>query len=122
MAVASWSYTVSSMVTAQLSAPDGKKKHLEALNRDSFSITSYYPEEVSRERYLLCVNGALDKVQRQLANELAPEGLIISKKVAINDKDDYIFMVNMGHFEGLRPEQTLSVSKEVIMKNEKAHA
>jgi hypothetical protein len=113
-----WSYTVSTMITAQLSLPDGKKKYFEASNRNSFSITSDYPEEVSRDRYLICVNGALDKVQRQLANELAPEGLIISKKVAIDDKDDYIFMVNMGHIEGLRPEQSLRVSKEVIMKNE----
>lgn len=113
-----WSYSVSSMVTAQLSAPDGKKKYFEASNHDSFSITSYYPSEVSREKYLLCINSTLDKIQTQLANELAPEGLIISKKVAIDDKNDYIFMVNMGHIEGLRPEQTLSVSKEVIMKNE----
>lgn len=113
-----WSYTVSSMVTAQLSAPDGKKKYFEASNHDSFSITSYYPSEVSREKYLLCINSTLDKIQTQLANELAPEGLIVSKKVAIDDKNDYIFMVNMGHLEGLRPEQTLNVSKELIMKNE----
>jgi len=106
------------MVTAQLIAPDGKKKYFEASNRDSFSIASYYPSDVPREKYLLCVYGALDKIQTQLANELAPEGLIISKKVAIDDKNDYIFMVNMGRLDGLRPEQTLSVSKEVIMKNE----
>ena len=113
-----WSYSVSSMVTAQLSAPDGKKKYFEASNHDSYSIASYYPSEVSRERYLLCVNSALDKILTQLANEVAPEGLIVSKKVAIDDKNDYIYMVNMGQVEGLRPEQRLSVSKEVIMKNE----
>jgi len=113
-----WSYSLSSRVTAQLSTPKGQKKYFEASSNDSFSITSNYPSEISREKYLLCVNSALDEILIQLANEVAPEGLIVSKKVAIDDKNDYIYMVNMGHIEGLRPEQRLSVFKEVIMKNE----
>jgi hypothetical protein len=60
-----WSYTVSCMVTAQLIAPDGKKKYFEASNRDSFSIASYYPSDVSLKVSLI-VYGALDKIQTQL--------------------------------------------------------
>lgn len=113
------SYNVSCSATAELNAPDGKKSYFEASYGYSFSSD---PNNiwggVSRERYLEALQETLDKLLRQIGNEVAPEALIVSKKVAIDDNKDYIFMINMGSQEGIRPEQKVSLYKDVIFKNE----
>lgn len=113
-----WSYTVSSAVTAELRGTDGKKKFFDASDSYSYSINSNNPSVVPREKYLKSLQDTMDSLLNKIANELAPEGLIVSKKVAIDDDEDNIFMVNMGSYDGLRREQRVIVYKEFIFKNE----
>lgn len=113
-----WSYSVSSVLSAELSAPDGEQRFFESSDRFSYSENSRYSRAVPREKYLQSIQNSIERLLRQMANHVAPDGLIISKKVSIKDDDDFIFMVNMGLANGLRPEQKVVVYKEVVQKNE----
>lgn len=113
-----WSYGVETAIVAELSAAEGKKRFYESGYTLSYSQTGKYPADVPRSRYIESLQGSLERLHRQIANEVAPEGLIVSKKVAIDDEDDWIFMVNMGHTEGLREKQKLLIFKEIVFKDE----
>jgi hypothetical protein len=113
-----WSYTVSSVVNAELTSPAGEKRFFESSDRFSYSENGRYPHAVQRERYLQSLRNSVEKLLRQIANHVAPDGLVISKKVSLKDPDDFIFMTNMGSANGLRPEQKVVLYKEVIQKNE----
>lgn len=113
-----WSYSVSSILSAELVSPKGEQRFFEASDRFSYSEKGSYSRAVPREKYLQTIQNNIEKIIRQMANHVAPEGLVISKKVSVKDADDFIFMVNMGLDNGLRPEQKVAVHKEIVQKNE----
>lgn len=113
-----WTYNVDTAAVAELTAPNGEKKFYEAADSLRYTITGRYKSGVERSKYVESLQGTLSKLLRQIANEVAPEGLVVSKKVAINDDKDLIFMVNMGKTEGLREGQKLLVFKEIVFKDE----
>lgn len=113
-----WSYEVEAAAVAELTTPDGTKRFFESEHSLSYSVTGVYPSEIPRSKYVESLQGTLAKLLRQIANEVAPEGLVVSKKAAIDDEKDMIFMVNMGHAEGLREGQQLLVFKELVFKDE----
>lgn len=113
-----WSYTVETAAVAELISPSGEQKFFEADDSISYSVTGRYESGIPRAKYMESLQGTLSKLFKQIANEVAPEGLIVSKKVSINDNDDFIFMVNMGKTEGLREGQTLHIFKELVFKDE----
>lgn len=113
-----WSYTVSSVMNAELTSPAGEKRFFESSDRFSYAENGRNPRAIPREKHIRSIQNTVGKLLRQMANDLAPEGLIISKKVSVKDPDDFIFMANMGLGNGLRPEQKVVVYKEVVQKNE----
>ena len=113
-----WTYYVETAAVAELTAPDGTKRFFESDDSLSYSVTGKYPSDVPRSRYIESLQDTLSKLLTQIANEVAPEGLVVSKKVAVDDDEDLIFMVNMGKSEGLREGQKLQVFKEVVFKDE----
>ena len=113
-----WTYHVETAAVAELTAPDGSKKFFEADDALSYTVNGKYPSEVPRSRYVESLQDTLSKLFRQIANEVAPEGLVVSKKVAVDDEEDLIFLVNMGKDEGLYEGQQLVVFKEVVFKDE----
>jgi len=113
-----WTYTVEAAAVAELNGPGGSKKFFEAKDASSFKTTGRYPSDVPRARYIESLQETSAKLLKQIANEVAPKGLIVSKKVAIDDNEDFIFMVNMGRSEGLCEGQKLLVYKEIVSKDE----
>lgn len=113
-----WSYSVETAAVAELTAPSGEKKFFEADDATFYTITGRYPSEVVYSRYLESLQGTLAKLLKQIANEVAPEGVVVGKKVAIDDHEDSIFRINMGRREGLREGQKLLVFKELVYKDE----
>lgn len=113
-----WRYSVDTAVVAELISPQGEQKFFEAANVYSYSTIGNYPSKISRDKYIESLQGTLSKLLKQIANEVAPEGLIVSKKVSIDDDEDFIFMVNMGKSDGLREGQKLLVHKELVFKDE----
>lgn len=113
-----WTYSVETAAVAQLSSPQNEQKFFESDNTVSYSVTGRYPSKISGAKYVESLQGTLTKLLNQIANEVAPEALIVSKKVAIDDNEDFIFLVNMGKNEGLREGKKLLVSKEIIFKDE----
>lgn len=113
-----WRYAVDTAVVAELRSPQGEQKFFEAANVYSYSTIGDYPSKISRDKYIESLQGSLSKLLKQIANDVAPEGLVVSKKVSIDDDEDFIFMVNMGKSEGLREGQKLLVFKELVFKNE----
>lgn len=113
-----WSYFVETAAVAELTAPGGEKKFFEAADSLSYSVTGQYPSKIPRAKYVDSLQGTLAKLLKQIANDVAPEALIVSKKVSIDNDDDFIFLVNMGRYEGLHEGQKLLVFKEVVFKDE----
>lgn len=113
-----WTYYVDTAAVAELTSKDGKKKFFEASDSLNYTINGRYKSGIERSRYVESLQGTLSKLLKQIANEVAPEGLVVSKKVSIDDEDDFIFMVNMGKTEGLREGQKLLVYKEIVFKDE----
>ncbi|MBN2869525.1 MAG: hypothetical protein JXK04_01055, partial [Campylobacterales bacterium] len=91
-----WSYTVSSVMSAELTSLAGEKRFFESSDRFRYAENGRYPRAVPREKHIQSIQNTVGKLLRQMANDLAPEGLIISKKVSVKDPDDFIFMANMG--------------------------
>lgn len=113
-----WTYTVETAAVVELKAPDANQKFFESENSISYSITGKYGSRIPGSKYVESLQGTLAKILKQIANEVAPEGLVVSKKVAIDDEDDLIFLVNMGKNEGLREGQKLLVYKDIVFKDE----
>ncbi|HQS65715.1 MAG TPA: hypothetical protein PLM93_00830 [Sulfuricurvum sp.] len=113
-----WIYFVNTAVVAELTTPDGQKKFFQADNTPSYRVISNYKSEVGRSKYVQSLQGTLTKLLKQIANEVGPEGLVISKKVSIENDEEFIFMVNMGTNEGLKEGDKLLVSKELVFKDE----
>ncbi|MFY9142746.1 hypothetical protein [Sulfuricurvum sp.] len=113
-----WTYHVDTAVVAELTSAGGEQKFFEADDAISYSLTGKYGSEIPRSKYVESLQGTLSKLLKQIANEVAPEGLVVSKKVSIDDEDDLIFLVNMGKSEGLYEGQKLLVFKELVFKDE----
>jgi len=113
-----WRYSVDTAVVVELISTQGEQNFFEAANVYSYSTIGDYPSKISRDKYIESLQGTLSKLLNQIANEIAPEGLVVSKKVSIDDDEDYIFMVNMGKLDGLREGQKLLVFKEIVFKDE----
>lgn len=113
-----WTYNVDTAAVAELTSPDGKKKFFEAEDSLRYSINGRYKSGIQRSKYVESLQGTLSKLLKQIANEVAPEGLVVSKKVSIKDEEDFIFMINMGKTEGLHEGQKLLVYKEIVFKDE----
>lgn len=113
-----WTYYVDTAAVAELTSAGGEQKFFEADDAISYSLTGKYGSEIPRSKYVESLQGTLSKLLKQIANEVAPEGLVVSKKVSIDDEDDLIFLVNMGKSEGLYEGQKLLVYKELVFKDE----
>lgn len=113
-----WNYTIQTAAVAELIFPDGNRKFFEADDSTSYTSTGKYPSAISRAKYVESLQGSILKLLKQIANEVAPEALVISKKVSIDDDEDFIFLVNMGKSDGLREGQKLLVFKELVLKDE----
>lgn len=113
-----WTYYVDTAAVAELTSAEGEQKFFEADDAISYSLTGKYGSEIPRSKYVESLQGTLSKLLKQIANEVAPEGLVVSKKVSIDDEDDLIFLVNMGKSEGLYEGQKLLVYKELVFKDE----
>jgi len=113
-----WTYTVETAAVAHLSSPQNDQKFFESDNTLSYSVTGRYSSKIPGSKYVESLQGTLAKLLKQIANEVAPEALVVSKKVAIDDDEDFIFLVNMGQNEGLREGQKLLVFKEIVFKDE----
>lgn len=104
-----WSYGVMSSVTAEVTAPDGSRRFYEASERHTFSSRTMYQPDLPAERYLDSLYDTTDTLLRQIANDVAPEGVIVSKRVSVDEPGKAIFGINMGYAQGLRPEQKVMV-------------
>lgn len=113
-----WTHSVHSAIVAELTGPDGSKSYYDASDSFSFTQNGRYPLEITSGRYGESLQNSLENVLRQIANATAPEGLVISKKVSIKDADDVIYMVNLGHEQGMFEGRKLQLYKEIIVKNE----
>ena len=113
-----WTYYVQTAIVAQLTTPKGEKKFFEAEDDLSYSVVGKYPSGVNRSKYVESLQVSLAKLFKQIANSVAPEGLIVSKKVSIKDDDEFIFLINMGKDEGVYEGQKLLVYKELVFKDE----
>lgn len=113
-----WTYYVEMAAVAELTTPTGEQKFFEADNSIAYSITGKYPLKISRATYVDSLQAIVAKLLKQIANEVAPEALVISKKVSIDDEEEFIFLVNMGRTEGLREGQKMLLFKELVFKNE----
>ena len=113
-----WTYYVQSAVVAELTTPNKEKKFFEAEDDFSYSIIGNYSSRIERSKFVESIQNNLTHLFRQIANTVAPEGLIVSKKVSVKDSDDFIFLINMGKNEGLYEAQKVVVYKEVIFKDE----
>lgn len=113
-----WTYEVETAAVAELISPNGDQKFFQADDSTSYSITGTYPSAIPGSKYVESLQDTLAKLFNQIANDVAPEGLVVSKKVAIDDDEDLIFMINMGQTEGLREGQKLLVFKELVFKDE----
>lgn len=113
-----WTYYINTAAVAELTSPLGEKKFFEASDALDYTVSGRYKSAIDRSKYVNSLQDTMSKLLKQIANEVAPEGLIVSKKVSIDDDEDFIFMVNMGSIEGLQEGQKLLVSKELIFKDE----
>lgn len=113
-----WSYTVATAINTELISPKGEKYFYEASDKLGYSLDGEIKLPILNEKKRLSIQNSIDKLIRQIANQVSPEGLIVSKKVSLKDPQAFIYMVNMGLENGLHPDQKVNVYKEVINKNE----
>lgn len=113
-----WSYFVQTAVVAELTMPNKGKKYFQSDNELSYSIVGKYASRIERSKYVESIQNSLSQLFTQIANDVAPEGLIVSKKVAIKDDEDFIFLINIGKNEGLYESQKVVVYKEIVLKDE----
>jgi translation initiation factor 2 beta subunit (eIF-2beta)/eIF-5 len=113
-----WTYYIQTSVVAELTSPKGEKKFFHANDNISYSIYGQYRSVIDRAKYVESIQNNLNQLFKQIANEVAPEGLVVSKKVSIKGKNDLIFLINMGKNEGLYESQKVIVYKETIFKDE----
>ncbi|MDD2780074.1 hypothetical protein [Sulfuricurvum sp.] len=113
-----WTYYVQTAIVAQLTTPQGEQKFFEAKDNLSYSVTGRYQSGINRSKYVESLQVSLAKLFKQIANSVAPEGLIVSKKVSIEDDEEFIFLINMGKDEGVYEGQKLLVYKEIVFKDE----
>lgn len=113
-----WTYNVDTAAVANLTSSDGTEKFFEADNSLRYRVIGRHKSGIERSKYVESLQGTLLKLIKKIANEVAPEGLVVSKKVAIDNENDLIFMVNMGKADGLREGQKLLVFKEIVFKDE----
>ena len=107
-----WSYYLTNSITATLSlARGGAPKYFDASSSLSYTTYGDYASEVPREKYLESIQNTLNNLLRTMANTMMPNGMIVSKKVAIDNEKEAIFMINMGSMNGLYPEQKVVIYK-----------
>jgi hypothetical protein len=107
-----WSYYVTNSITATVSLADGgTPKYFESSSSLSYTTYGNYSSEVPREKYLESLQNTLDNLLRDMANAMVPNGMIVAKKVAIDNEKEAIFMINMGNMNGLYPEQKVIIYK-----------
>ncbi len=113
-----WSYYLTNSVTATLSLTQGgAPKYFEASTSLSYTTYGDYPSEVPREKYLESLQNTLDRLLRDMANTMMPNGMIVAKKVAIDNDKEAIFMINMGSLEGIGAEQRILLYKANTFNN-----
>jgi len=113
-----WSYYLTNSVTATLSlAQGGSPKYFEASTSLSYTTYGDYASEVPREKYLESLQNTLDRLLRDMANTMMPNGMIVAKKVAIDNEKEAIFMINMGSLEGIGAEQRMLLYKANTFNN-----
>lgn len=113
-----WTYTIQTSLVGELTSSGGEKKFFHSDDESSYSITGKYKSGIERYRYVESIQYNLNRIFKQIANDVAPEGLVVSKKVSIKDSDEMIFLINMGKNEGLYESQKVILYKEVILKDE----
>lgn len=113
-----WTYTIQTALVGELTSISGEKKYFHSDDESSYSITGKYKSGIERYRYVESIQYNLNRIFKQIANDVAPEGLVVSKKVSIKDSDEMIFLINMGKNEGLYESQKVILYKEVIFKDE----
>lgn len=104
-----WNYTVSNSVTAEVTSPDGRKSFYEASSGRSFTSRILFANGLPKERYLDTLYATMDDLLRQIANDVVPEGVVVSKRISVDAPDKAIFGINMGYAQGLRPQQKVIV-------------
>jgi len=103
-----WSYYLTNSITATVSlAQGGMPKYFEASSSLSYTTYGNYSSEVPREKYLESLQNTLNNLLRDMANTMVPNGMIVAKKVAIDNEKEAIFMINMGSMEGIGSEQKI---------------
>ncbi len=110
-----WKYTVISEMGLTLYNPDGSVRSV--FNRNgsyTYRVDGHRQAAVVRSSYLKAIDSAVGSLNWDVANEMAPEGFVIAKKVHVEDEEDQIFMINMGRVNGLYREQRLAIYKNVI--------
>lgn len=113
-----WNYYLTNSVTATLSlAQGGSPKYFEASTSLSYTTYGAYASEVPREKYLESLQNTLDRLLRDMANTMMPNGMIVAKKVAIDNEKEAIFMINMGSLEGIGAEQRMLLYKANTFNN-----
>lgn len=113
-----WTYTIQTALVGELTSPNGDKRFFHSDDESSYSITGKYMSGIERYRYVESIQYNLNRIFKQIANDVAPEGLVVSKKVSVKDSDEMIFLINMGKNEGLYESQKVVLYKEVIFKDE----
>ena len=115
-----WHYTFMCTIGARLLKPDGDWLNFEADQAYGFRVKAESSRggSISRDKYLDVIRSTVKELFEKIANSVAPEGLVISKKVNVEDDEDYIFLVNMGYLDGLAPEQMVFLYKSLWFKNE----
>lgn len=111
-----WTYNVSVVMSAKMIDDNGKYSYF--TSRESVRMSGETKYSIPASIYIDVINNAVMNLVNKIAQEITPDATIISQKVHIEDKEDKIFLINMGIDYGLRQNQRVKVYKPTIEKNE----
>ena len=111
-----YSYNIHASISLELKDKNGQSTYFTAKG-DSY-FTNYNRINTPKRYYINALEEAIMIASNKIAQDNTPLATIISKKVKIDDDDEYIFLINMGREQGVYSQQKATVYKNIIEKNE----
>lgn len=111
-----YAYDVFSSLSLELIDENGISNYFTA--QGSTRFTHYSRINTPKKYYIDAISYAIWSLTSKIANSITPRATIISKKINIDDDDEYIFLINMGKNQGVYSQQSAKVYKETIEKNQ----
>lgn len=111
-----YSYNVYASISLELKEANGKSTYFTAKGDSYFS--NYSRISTPKQYYRSALEEAVREIANKIAQDNTPLATIISKKVKIDDDDEWIFLINMGRNQGIYSQQNAIVYKNIIEKNQ----